>query len=134
MPDWMLLLVLLGDVLGLYMLLIGFHAVGTRKLQFADSGRALLGPLAQLCGLILMAALPLSAISRGEVAYLIGARQPLDPDRVASEEEERKGFLTKNKPLLVGWAIDFAVFSAVLTVPVWLIVELSGVRLRRRRQ
>jgi hypothetical protein len=83
------MLALLGDVLGLYTILSGLAALGTRKLQFTRSGRALLGPAAQLCGLMLVAPLPLSAITQGEVAFSIGARVRPDPD--LAEKKNEKG-------------------------------------------
>jgi len=86
MSSWIFLVVLVGAMVTLFMMVVGIVAMWTRKMQLISGGRALYGPLAQLCGLWLLAALPLSAVTCGQVAYVVGAQPDPGPARAKAME------------------------------------------------
>jgi hypothetical protein len=148
MSSWIFLVVLVGALVTLFMMVVGIVAMWTRKMQFISGGRALYGPLAQLCGLWLLAALPLSAVSCGQVAYQVGAQPDPGPARAkvmeffavdteAFEKGEqvkwRQEFRAAGKELALAWAFDFAAFGVALAALVWALVDLRGVRPTPRR-
>jgi hypothetical protein len=145
MPSWVDLVGAVGAGVALYMMFSGIVALWTRKMQLFRGGRALYGPEAQWCGLLLLAALPLTAVTCGQVAYLLDVRPDPGPGRakvmefftVNTEEfgkEEkvkwRQELRSSCKPLILACSVDFAVFGMVLAVLAWALVDLRGVRPR----
>ena len=148
MSSLIFLAVLVGAMVTVFMMVVGIVAMWTRKMQLISGGRALYGPLAQLCGLWLLAALPLSAVTCGQVAYAVGAQPDPGPARAKAmeffwvdtggygAEEEAKWRVevkTASKQLALAWAFDFAVFGMALAALVWALVDLHGVRPTPRR-
>jgi hypothetical protein len=142
-------MVLVGGLGALYLMGVGVSAIWTRKLQFVSWGRVLYGPLAQLCGLVLLAALPLSALSCGQLAYEAGVAEDPEPARkkvvqvlrggIGTSDEEEKARLygetrSAAKLLVVAWVFDFTALGAILALLVWALLDWQGVRPAPRRR
>jgi hypothetical protein len=140
--------VLAAGALGVWSVLVGVQAMWTRKLRFVANGKTVYGALAQLCGVFLVAALPFSGLSCGEVAHLTGAGPELEADRQKvwkylfepdpkqpPEEREKtyQEFKSAAKQVFLGCAFDFAVLSIPFTILVWLIANARGSQPTRRR-
>ena len=143
MRSWVDVVALIGAVVTLYLMVVGTSALWTRKMQLIGGGRTLYGPLAQFCGLLLLASLPLSLLTCGQAAYLLGAGIDPEPARAkvlefltveADAHSEEKNAPRRHearsaaKRLALAWAFDLGVFGVVLAALVIAQIELGGVR------
>src|SRR5438105_4037644 len=78
---WISILAFVGVLLAIPMLALGVRALCYRKMRLARDGRTIYGPLAQLCGLLLLASFPLSAITCGDVCHRFDWRPDPQPER-----------------------------------------------------
>jgi hypothetical protein len=137
MPTWLALVLLLSAVATVYLMVIGIGALRSRKLQLIGGGRMLVGPLAQLCGLVSLAPLLLCLISAGELGYRLGVRQRPEPPTSKASDEDVDGWQQRRaegKQLLLGMAGDFGLFGIPFDLLVGALVATRGIRPPRKHR
>jgi hypothetical protein len=139
MPTWLALVLLLSAVATVYLMVIGIGALRSRRLQLIGGGRTLVGPLAQLCGLLSLAPLLLCLISAGELSYRLDVRQRPEPPLGTSKAsgEDVDGWQQKRaegKQLLLGMAGDFGLFGIPFDLLVGALVATRGIRPPRKHR
>jgi hypothetical protein len=137
MPTRLALVLLLGAVATVYLMVFGCAALWSRKFQLIGGGRTVVGPLAQLCGLLSLAPLVLCLISRGELSYGLGVRTRPDPSRVVAEvggADDWQHMRAEGKQLLLGMAGDFSLLGIPCVMIVWAVVVTRGIRPARRQR
>ena len=137
------LITLLGSVLVLTLMYSGVRALVAGELQFFNHRRRLLGPSAQLCGLALLAPLPISLISCGSIGHAFGARpdpgmlwQRLTADSGAGDKDPETQKAERNltiSALLGNIVFDLAVIGVPWTLVIFLLVDSFGAPPPRRR-
>jgi hypothetical protein len=137
MPTLLALTLLLSAVAAAYVMTLGIAALWSRKLQLIGGGRTLVGPLAQLSGILALTPLVLSLLSGGELCFGLGARTRPEAllAQVAGEDvDEWQQRRAEGKQFLYGMAGDFGLLGIPVVMVVWVLVVTHGIRPPRKQQ
>ena len=136
MPTWLAVMLLLSAGAAAYVMVVGIAALWSHKLQLISGGRMLVGPLAQLSGMLSMTPLVLSLISGGELCYGLGVRTRPEPP-LGAPAEDVDGWQRKRaeaKQFLYGMAGDFGLLGIPFVMIVWVLVVTHGIRAPRKQR
>jgi hypothetical protein len=137
MPTLLALTLLLSALAAVYVMTLGIAALWSRKLQLFGGGPTLVGPLAQLTGILALTPLVLSLLSGGELCYAWEIRtRPQPPLAQVSDEEvdEWQQRRAEGKQFLYGMAGDFGLLGIPIVMVVWVLVVTHGIRPPRKQR
>jgi hypothetical protein len=140
MSTWFALVLVVSVVVTLYLMCAGVTALWSRQLQLLGRGRTLYGPLAQFCGLLMLAPALLAVISAGELSYGIGLRTRPEAAPIileagsGSSDDPLKQTRADAKQWIIGATCDFALLGLPFDLLVFVLVDLGGIRAPKRQQ